>query len=117
MAIGIYKPGQGYWVRVLTATLIGVITLAAAGWIYAQMGLVADKLPRSVWAMSFAQAGANPTPGAPITLIGKPTPEATAPGNQRSLRQADRRQQRDLAGQRAPHPPQGRRVLQALRRR
>ena len=78
MAIGLYKPGQGYWVRVLTATLIGVITLAAAAWMYTQMGLVADKMPRSVWAMPFTQGGAAPTPGEPVTLIGK-APAGTIP--------------------------------------
>src|SRR5258708_2005413 len=79
MTIGLYKPGQGYWVRVLTVTLIGVVTLAAAGWIYSQMGLVADKLPRSVWAAPFAQAGAAPTSGQTVTLIGKAPPSAPAP--------------------------------------
>lgn len=79
MAIGIYKPGQGYWVRVLTATLIGVVTLAAAGWIYSQMGLVADKLPRSVWAIPFSQPGTPPAPGQTVTLIGKSTDAAPAP--------------------------------------
>ena len=76
MAIGIYKPGQGYWVRVLTATLIGVVTLAAAAWSYSQMQLVAEKLPRSVWAIPFSQAGGVPSPGQLVTLIGK-TVDAT----------------------------------------
>ena len=79
MAIGIYKPGQGYWVRVLTATLIGVVTLAAGAWIYGQMGLVADKLPRSVWAIPYAQAGGSPSSGELVTLLGKPADSGPAP--------------------------------------
>jgi preprotein translocase SecE subunit len=80
MAIGLYKPGQGYWVRVLTATLIGVVTLAGAAWMYNQMGLVADKLPRSVWAVPFAQGGAAPAPGETVALLAKSADgTATAP--------------------------------------
>jgi preprotein translocase SecE subunit len=79
MAIGLYKPGQGYWVRVLTATLIGVVTLAAAAWMYNQMGLVADKLPRSVWAVPYAQGAAAPVAGEPVTLIGKGTDSSAGP--------------------------------------
>jgi len=44
MTFGIYKPGQGYWVRVLTATMIGVLFLAAAAWLMGQATLVAERL-------------------------------------------------------------------------
>ncbi len=74
MAIGLYKPGQGYWVRVLTATLIGVLTLAASAWMYKQMELVASKMPRSVWAMPFSQGGTAPAPGESVKLLGKSLP-------------------------------------------
>ncbi len=79
MAIGLYKPGQGYWVRVLTATLIGVITLAAAAWMYTQMSLVASKMPRSVWAMPYSQGGTAPASGEPVTLLGKAPAGIIAP--------------------------------------
>lgn len=79
MAIGLYKPGQGYWVRVMTATLIGVVTLAAAAWMYTQMGLVADKMPRSVWAMPYSQGGAAPVVGEPVKLLGKASAGVIAP--------------------------------------
>jgi preprotein translocase SecE subunit len=69
MALGIYKPGQGYWVRVLTATLIAIVTLAAAGWITKQMQLVADKLPRSVWVVKMEKGLATPpAQGESVTL-------------------------------------------------
>ncbi|MEO1237629.1 MAG: preprotein translocase subunit SecE [Planctomycetota bacterium] len=35
MALPIYKPGQGYWTRVLSAVGAGTLVLAGAGWLYA----------------------------------------------------------------------------------
>lgn len=34
MALPIYKPGQGYWTRVLSAVGAGTLVLAGAGWLY-----------------------------------------------------------------------------------
>ncbi|MCA3004970.1 MAG: preprotein translocase subunit SecE [Planctomycetaceae bacterium] len=71
MSFGIYKSGQGYWVRVMTATLVGVITLATAVWVYRQAALVADRLPKSSYALTL-----NPYPatglsvGSSIELLG-----------------------------------------------
>ena len=36
MALGIYKPGQGYWVRVMTCVIIGALTVAGAMWAWGQ---------------------------------------------------------------------------------
>ncbi len=36
MALGIHKPGQGYWVRVLTAVGAGAMVLATAAWAWGQ---------------------------------------------------------------------------------
>lgn len=72
MAVGLYKPGQGYWVRVLTATMIGIVTLAAGAWMFGQMGLVAEKLPRSSWTFKLDQPAtgeALPAPGQSVTLL------------------------------------------------
>lgn len=72
MSLGIYKPGQGYWVRVLTAAMIAVVTLAAAGWVASQMERVAEKLPRSVWSMRLEPAPATaPAVGDAVTLFKK----------------------------------------------
>jgi preprotein translocase SecE subunit len=68
MALGIYKPGQGYWVRVLTATLIGVITLALAAWMWSQMGLLASKLPRKSYLATVEVIDGPPAPGQPVNL-------------------------------------------------
>ncbi|MBB6430246.1 preprotein translocase subunit SecE [Algisphaera agarilytica] len=35
MGLPIYKPGQGYWTRVLSAVGAGTLVLAGAAWIYA----------------------------------------------------------------------------------
>lgn len=34
MAFSIYKPGQGYWTRVLSAVGLGTLVLAGAGWLW-----------------------------------------------------------------------------------
>ncbi|MCB9846070.1 MAG: preprotein translocase subunit SecE [Phycisphaeraceae bacterium] len=45
MSFGIYKPGQGYWVRVMTAVFVGVLVLAAGAWAWAQAGLIRPPTP------------------------------------------------------------------------
>jgi preprotein translocase SecE subunit len=45
MAFGIYKPGQGYWTRVMTAVMIGLITLGAGLWAQEQIKAVVQGLP------------------------------------------------------------------------
>lgn len=78
MAMSIHKPGQGYWVRVMTACLIGLVTVALAVWLYGQGLLVADSLPKHTWNASLAvgqtqaQAAEIIKPGAAVTLLGAP---------------------------------------------
>lgn len=40
MSYGLYKPGQGYWTRVMTAVGAGMIALAAAVWLWPQLGAI-----------------------------------------------------------------------------
>ena len=40
MSFGIYKQGQGYWVRVMTAGFIGVLIISAAAWGWGQAGTI-----------------------------------------------------------------------------
>lgn len=69
MAFGIYKPGQGYWVRVMTAVMLGVLTLAAAAWLFGEGQRLAGALPQSRWTVSLASAPAEvPAPGTPVTI-------------------------------------------------
>ncbi|MEK6701412.1 MAG: preprotein translocase subunit SecE [Planctomycetota bacterium] len=44
---GLYKPGQGYWVRVLTASAMALLTLAAAAWALSQADLIRVPTPTS----------------------------------------------------------------------
>jgi preprotein translocase SecE subunit len=50
MALGLYKPGQGYWTRVLTAVAVGVVTLYAAAWGWGQAAAV--RLPAKEWTLA-----------------------------------------------------------------
>ena len=34
MALAIYKPGQGYWTRMLSAVGMGILVLAGAYWLW-----------------------------------------------------------------------------------
>lgn len=85
MAITIHKPGQGYWVRVLTAVLIGLVTVALALWLYSQGQLAADLLPKRQWqaAIIGESNAAAITPGTQVQLFGsldkngKPSPLGT----------------------------------------
>lgn len=70
MALGIYKPGQGYWIRVMTACLIGALTLATVGWLWGQTALVADKLPRASYTLVISPTAATPTPQMSVDLLG-----------------------------------------------
>jgi len=72
MALGMYKLGQGYWMRVMTALFVGVLILAGAGWGWGQGGAV--RLPARSWTMSLidTQIGAegNPSVGDTVILMG-----------------------------------------------
>ena len=39
---GLYKPGQGYWTRVLSAIGAGTLVLAGVGWAWGQMTRIRD---------------------------------------------------------------------------
>lgn len=86
MPLGMHKPGQGYWVRVMTATLIGLFTLGAAYWGWTQSELVAVRLPSSTWSLTgtldpalAAGDGSNlPALGTTLTLLGPPAQDSAA---------------------------------------
>lgn len=66
MALGIYKPGQGYWTRVLTAVGLGVLILAGVGWITGQ--LKAIPVERTSWELEIVAITGEPKPGQRLTL-------------------------------------------------
>jgi preprotein translocase SecE subunit len=72
MAMSIHKPGQGYWVRVMTAGLIGLVTVALALWLYGQGRLIAESLPKRVWSAAVLSKPGDATaltPGTPVRLF------------------------------------------------
>lgn len=72
MAFGLYKPGQGYWVRVLTATMAGVLLLAAAAWLWGQLEAASTRIPRPTWTLTLdASASGEAAPGQPVVLLGE----------------------------------------------
>lgn len=70
MALGIHKPGEGYWVRVMTACMIAVAAIATAFWAFGQSAVVVDQLPNSSYQLSTRST--DVAPGTIITLLGAP---------------------------------------------
>lgn len=76
MALGIYKQGQGYWIRMMTAVFVGVLILAGAGWGWNQAGAV--RVPARTWTLSLidtqidggAGDGARVGSGETVILMG-----------------------------------------------
>lgn len=80
MSWGMHKPGQGYWVRVLTAAAIGIVTLATAGWLMGQMTILSDKLPKNVWNVQIDRVtSGEPKVGERVTLVGPPPTQGAEP--------------------------------------
>jgi preprotein translocase SecE subunit len=75
MALGIYKPGQGYWVRVMTATLIALATTAVAAWAWSQTATVVSQLPKTSFTLGVRNATTEVPGGTTVTLLG--TADAT----------------------------------------
>ncbi len=70
---GIYKYGQGYWVRMLSAVLGGVVTLSAAAWAWNQPDTLFT-IPKSGWLLPAVRAKGVIKPGQTIQAI-HTTPE------------------------------------------
>lgn len=69
-SLGLYKPGQGYWVRVLTAAAIAIMAFATAGWLMAQMNVLSTKFPTRSWVSELGNvAGTTPAVGDRVTLV------------------------------------------------
>ena len=53
MNLGIYKSGQGYWVRMMTAVLLGLVTVSLAAWSYSQALVFAERLHKTTYLIGF----------------------------------------------------------------
>ncbi|MBX3375959.1 MAG: preprotein translocase subunit SecE [Phycisphaeraceae bacterium] len=79
MRFGIYKKGQGYWVRVLTAAFAGIIIAVGCAWLGESLSTV--DLPKPTWTMVANPASGQSSPtlatGTQVTLLG----QAAQPGD------------------------------------
>lgn len=73
MAFGLHKPGQGYWVRVLSAAMAGVLIFAAAAWFWKQLALV--PIPLRTWTVVVSPATGKVTPGQRVRFLGDTDPQ------------------------------------------
>jgi len=74
---GLYKPGQGYWIRVLTAAFIGVWFLAGAAWAFKE--LANAPIPYGKWNVAVEHATGAPAPGAAVEFYAHPEAAAAPP--------------------------------------
>jgi preprotein translocase SecE subunit len=73
-AWGLYKSGQGYWVRVMTAAAIAIMTFATAGWIMGQMNVLSTKLPVRSWVAEVSSvSGGGPKVGDRVAMTRVPS--------------------------------------------
>ncbi len=75
MPLGLHKPGQGYWVRVMTASMCAVVILAASAWLWRQLQAVS--LTGSEWSLTLVSATGSAQVGSAVELVRRPvTPDA-----------------------------------------
>lgn len=67
MGLGIYKPGQGYWVRVLSAVAFGVLVLATAAWVWGETAAI--NLPTKAWMMTLEDSAGSLAAGETLTAF------------------------------------------------
>lgn len=72
MAFGLYKPGQGYWMRVVTASMLAALVLATAMWVAAEAKRIGATLPKRTYTMPVTILPGSPTPapGSIVSLLG-----------------------------------------------
>lgn len=73
MSYGVYKSGQGYWVRVMTAVMAGLLTLGACAWAWDQLENLAEQLPKPSATVVLAapvDGVAASAPGQTVALLG-----------------------------------------------
>ena len=68
MVQGVYKAGQGYWVRVLTAVFTGVLVLAGGAWAWKQGALI--RPPIESWRLTLRSVQSPPALGDRVEFVG-----------------------------------------------
>lgn len=79
MAFGLYKPGQGYWMRVMTASIVGAIVMATAMWVASEAKRIAAFMPVKSYTMEVSGATGAAVPGTTLTFLGAIPSDGTAP--------------------------------------
>lgn len=67
MQMGLFKPGQGYWTRVLTAIGAAICFGAAALWGWSE--LAAFPIPKPTWELTLGSVNGTLSPGQTATLF------------------------------------------------
>ncbi len=73
----IYKPGEGYWIRVMTLAMILIITLTSAAWAFASIDALGVYVPAKSWDLVLTGFAGETPPGQEVTLL---TAKGTADG-------------------------------------
>lgn len=77
MAHGVYKSGQGYWVRVLTAVFAGVLVLAGGAWAWKQGALI--RPPIESWRLTLRGVQGDAALGDRVEFVGTNPLKALGP--------------------------------------
>ncbi len=79
-SFGVYKFGQGYWVRMITSLMLGILSLAGAGWAWNQLQAISPPTP--TWQIKYESVeGAAPAIGQRIELVNTNTQPAVTIGD------------------------------------
>lgn len=85
MALGLYKSGQGYWVRVLTAAMAGILVLAGCAWLWNELQAASGLIPRPTWRLTVGSPIAGDAQaGQTLVLLG----EGQAAGERKEIGKA-----------------------------
>lgn len=71
MNFRLYKPGQGYWMRVLTAAFFGTLVLAAAAWLWNESKAISIPVKGYVFPVEGLPTGVVPVEGDTVQLLGE----------------------------------------------
>ncbi|MBX3366370.1 MAG: preprotein translocase subunit SecE [Phycisphaeraceae bacterium] len=69
MNLRLYKPGQGYWMRVITAAFFGTLILAAAAWLWNESKAIALPTKGYVIPVEGVPEGVSLSTGETLTLL------------------------------------------------
>lgn len=65
--MGLYKYGQGYWVRVMTAVLAGLLILSGAAWAMREAGAI--EIPVATYSLTLKGVTGDVAPNSTVTVV------------------------------------------------